>query len=64
MTRNIGGTLDATALRRLHFTTLTRSEQAAAIRRLSATAQPYTTIATATGLSVEMIRRILAEEAV
>jgi hypothetical protein len=59
----IGGALDQAALARLHFHTLTHDEQAAAIRRLAASGQGEHTIAHATGLSVEMIRRLLAEGA-
>jgi len=49
------------ALARLHFTVLTQDEQTAAIRRLVAAGQGVETIAQATGLSIEMVRRILAE---
>jgi hypothetical protein len=56
-----GGSLDMAALARLHFTTLSPAEQAAAIRRLAASGQGEHTIAHATGLSVEMVRRVLAE---
>lgn len=58
---NIGGSLDLAAMGRLHFTILTRDQQAQAIRRLAASGQSEHTIARATGLSVEMINRILAE---
>jgi len=61
MTRRIGGALNADALARLHFHALDRVEQAQAIRRLAATGQGEHTIACATGLSVEQIRRVLAE---
>lgn len=63
MTRTVAGSLDYGALARLHFTTLDTDAKAAAIRRLAATGQSATTIAAATGLAVEMIRRILAEDA-
>jgi DNA invertase Pin-like site-specific DNA recombinase len=63
MTRTIPGALDPAAMCRLHFNILTRDEQAAAIRRLAASGQSEHTIARATGLSVEMINRILAEVA-
>jgi DNA invertase Pin-like site-specific DNA recombinase len=53
-------THDAAA--RMHFTVLSREEQASAIRRLAATGQGEHTIARATGLSVEQVRRILADE--
>jgi hypothetical protein len=56
MTRTIGGPLD---WRRLHWFTLTPSEQAAAIRRLAAQGASDHGIAHATGLAVEQVRRIL-----
>lgn len=62
-TRNVGGVLDMAAQSRWHFTTLTRDQQSMAIRRLAASGQSEHTIARATGLSVEMINRILAEAA-
>jgi DNA invertase Pin-like site-specific DNA recombinase len=43
-----------------YFLLLDRSEQEAAIRRLMASGMPAYTIAAATGLSVEQVRRILA----
>jgi hypothetical protein len=43
----------------MHFARLSRAEREAAIRRLAAGGMSETTIATATRLSVEMIRRIL-----
>ena len=58
---NIGGNLDMAAMGRMHFNVLTRDQQAQAIRRLSASGHSEHTIARATGLSVEMINRILAE---
>jgi DNA invertase Pin-like site-specific DNA recombinase len=45
----------------LYFALLSRAEQERAIRRLAATGMSDTTIATATKLSVEMVRRILAK---
>lgn len=42
-----------------HFNSLPYQEQLAAIRRLAATGQSERTIAAATALSVEMIRRVL-----
>lgn len=60
--RSIGGPLDLAALARLHFHVLDQDQQAAAIRRLAATGQGEHTIAHATGLSVEQIRRVLAEQ--
>jgi enhancing lycopene biosynthesis protein 2 len=60
---SIGGALDMAALARLHFTVLSRAEQEAAIRRLAAAGQGEHTIAHATGLSIEEIRRVLTEKA-
>jgi hypothetical protein len=48
------------ALARRHFHALSQAEQAAAIRRISADSQGDHTIARATGLSVEQVRRVLA----
>jgi DNA invertase Pin-like site-specific DNA recombinase len=59
---SIGGTLDTAALSRLHFHRLSQGEQAAAIRRLAAAGQGAHTIAHATGLSVEQVRRVLRGE--
>jgi DNA invertase Pin-like site-specific DNA recombinase len=61
MTRTIGGQVNTAALARMHFHALDRQQQAQAIRRLAASGQSEHTIARATGLSVEMISRILAE---
>ncbi len=61
--RSIGGAPDLTALARMHFHSLDREQQAAAIRRLAAADQGDHTIAHATGLSVEMVRRVLASDA-
>jgi hypothetical protein len=47
--------------RREHFDSLTRSEQEAAIRRMAADGASEYGISAATGLSVEMVRRILGE---
>ncbi len=44
-----------------HFQALDREQQAQAIRRLASSGQAESTIAAATALSVEQIRRILAE---
>lgn len=44
-----------------HFLLLDNAEQVKAIQRLAARGMSDHTIAAATGLSVEMIRRILAE---
>jgi len=75
MTRTIPGNLTLDALKALHghrenpgdadrmavFHALTREQQAQAIRRLAAMGQSETTIARATGLSVEFIKRVIAE---
>jgi ABC-type phosphate/phosphonate transport system ATPase subunit len=58
----VGGTLDMAALARMHFSSLDREEQAAAIRRLAATGMGDHGIADASGLSVEMVRRVLADQ--
>ena len=58
---SIGGRLGTAALARMHFHALSRDQQAQAIRRLAATGQHEETIARATGLSVEQIRKLLAE---
>ncbi|MGH3631103.1 MAG: hypothetical protein ACRDRL_27125 [Sciscionella sp.] len=44
-----------------HFLLLDQEQQAQAIKRMAATGWSDNGIATATGLSVEQIRRILAE---
>lgn len=61
--KTIGGTLNTAALARLHFNVLDEQAKAAAIRRLHAAGQTDTTIAAATGLAVEAIRAILADQA-
>lgn len=58
--RRIGGRLDYS---RLHFWTLEPEQQAAAIRRLIASGMSEYGASHATGLSVEMVRRILGEHA-
>jgi len=55
----IGGRLDCTALARLHFNSLTVDERASVIRRMAAEGHGDHTIAHATGLSVEQVRRAL-----
>jgi hypothetical protein len=45
--------------RMLHFRTMDQDQQAQAIRRLANAGQSDHTIAAATGLSVEMVRRII-----
>ncbi len=59
----IGGPLDLAALARLHFHALSHEEQTAAIRRMSADGMTDYGISHATGLAVEQVRRILAEQA-
>jgi len=60
--RSIGGALDTAALARMHFHALDREQQSQAIRRLAAAGLGEHTIAHATGVSVEQIRRELAEQ--
>lgn len=67
--RTIPGCLDLAALSALagddsrmrHFRLLTRSQQAAAIQRLAAGGMSDHGISHATGLSVQMVRRILGQ---
>ncbi len=59
--QSVGGKLDTASLARLHFSALDREQQAQAIRRLAAAGQGEHYIAAETGLSVEIIRRVLAE---
>ena len=59
---NIPGALDVAALARMHFYALSPREQATAVRRMAAERQGVHTIAQATGLSVEQVRRILRGE--
>ena len=68
MRSTIGGLLDYARLvgnpdtnRMRHFHALDREQQAQAIRRLAATGMSEHGIAHATGLSVEMVRHVLAE---
>jgi hypothetical protein len=63
VSHNIRGTPDMTAPRRMHFHSLSREEQAQAIRRLAVEGRGDHSIAAATGLSVEMVWRVLAERA-
>lgn len=72
MSRSIGGVLDLKALsgtagpdtnRMAHFHALAREQQADAIGRLAATGMNEHSIAHATGLAVEQVRRVLAERA-
>lgn len=59
----LSGTHATDESRMRHFHTLTRSAQGEAIRRLAALGQSEHMIARATGLSVEMIRRVMGEVA-
>jgi hypothetical protein len=59
--RTVGGQLDLAALARLHFHSLSVEERTAAIHRMASDGHGAHTIAHATGLSVEMIRRIIGE---
>jgi hypothetical protein len=59
----IGGVLDLDALSKLHFHTLSTQEQQQAIRRMASDGQGDSTIAMATGLSREMVRKIIGERA-
>lgn len=59
----IPGVLDMAALARLHFHTLGPDQQADGIRRMAACGHGDHTVARATGLSVEQVRRILGQGA-
>lgn len=58
MTRTIGGQLD---YRRLHFWTLDRAQQAAAVRRLAAAGWTDHDIARLVGWHVDEVRRAISE---
>ena len=58
---HIGGTLRYDLLAHHHFHAMPHDQQVQAIRRLAAAGQGEHTIAQATGLSVEMVRRVLGE---
>ena len=60
--RTVAGVLDQAALARLHFQELDREQQAAGIRGLAADGYGDHAIACATGLSVELIRRVIGEQ--
>jgi hypothetical protein len=62
MNRTICGHLDLDRMR--HFHALDREQQAAAIRRLAVTGMSDHGISSATKLSVEFVRRVLAEHEV
>lgn len=59
---NIGGALDLRAMQLMRFHSLDREQQFQAIHRLVASGMSDHGVSHATGLSVEMIRRILAEQ--
>jgi len=58
---NVGGQLDLAALARLFFTTMTRQQQAQAMRKMAAAGWSEFTISHATALSIEQVRRVLGE---
>jgi hypothetical protein len=57
----VNGFEDIERARMQHFRALEQDQQAQAIQRLALAGQSEQTIASATGLSVEMIRRVLVE---
>jgi hypothetical protein len=63
MTRTIGGALDLRAMQLMRFHSLERSQQCQAIHRLVASGMSEYGVSHATGLSIEQVRRILAEQA-
>jgi hypothetical protein len=48
--------------RMLHFWILSAGEQRQAVRRLALSGWPESTISTATGLAIEQVRRIVADQ--
>jgi hypothetical protein len=60
---SVGGTLTVDALARLHFNALSHAEQAQAIVRMADAGQTDDTIARATALSVEQVRRVVTDSA-
>jgi hypothetical protein len=60
MNPNIPGVMDTAALAKLRFWNLTVDEQANAIRSMADSGQGDHTIASATGLIVEYIRKVLS----
>lgn len=58
----IGGVLDQAALARLHFNVLDPEQQAQAIGRMATSGHGPETISRATGISVEAIRALLANQ--
>ena len=61
-TSNIPGVLDLAALAKMHYLALSPDEQVQAIRRMARAGQGVYVISSATGLSVEQVRRILRGE--
>jgi hypothetical protein len=59
--QTIGGALDP---RLLHFASLNRDQQARAIRHMANSGHRELTIASATGLSVEFVRRVIGDREV
>ncbi|HJS88691.1 MAG TPA: hypothetical protein VJ738_01860 [Steroidobacteraceae bacterium] len=58
--RSIGGVLDMRALATLHRPS-TRDEMVVVVTELASRGMPETSIAAATGLAIEQIRRILGD---
>jgi uncharacterized protein YoaH (UPF0181 family) len=56
-----GSSMRADVMARQHFLSLRHEEQAQAIRRLAAVGHGELTISHATGLAIEVIKRVLAE---
>lgn len=64
MTR-VGGTLDWRDMadpRRVEFARMTRGQQAEAVRRMAGEGHGEQSIAQASGLSVEAVRRVLGDQ--
>lgn len=59
---NVGGALDLRSMQMMRFHSLDREQQFQAIHRLVASGMSEHGVSHATGLSVEMVRRILAEQ--
>lgn len=61
MIQPVAGQLEHDLLAQHHFHAMPHDQQTQAIRRLAVAGHGDHTIARATGLSVEMVRRLLAE---
>jgi len=71
MNRSIGGTLDMSALAQLaglhdnkrmaHFNAMTSEQKADAVRQMAAAGMSDYGVASATGLAVEFVRRLIGE---